>query len=51
MAGGLNEVEASMDTVVYNLLAVDTVLLFEIRIKSRLDVLENGFPAEAMLVY
>lgn len=45
MAGRLNEIEASMDAVVDDLLTVDTVLLFEVSVITRLDVLNDWFPA------
>ena len=37
-----------MDTVVDDLLAVDATLLLEVRIESRLDVVEDGLPATQM---
>ena len=45
MAGRLNEVEASVNTVVGNLLSVHAVLLLEVGVKSRFDVLNDRFPA------
>jgi len=47
---GLDEVQACMDTVVHDLLSVDTVLLLQVRVKTRLDVLHNGSPTESCLV-
>lgn len=41
----LQEVNASMDTVVDNLLTVNSVLLFEIRVEAGFNVLQDGFPA------
>ena len=46
MTGGLDEVEASVNTVVYNLETVDAVLLLQVRVKTRLDVIENGSPTD-----
>lgn len=45
MSCRLDEVQASMDTVIHNFLSVDTTFLFEVGIKTRLDVLDNWFPA------
>lgn len=45
MASGRNEVETSVDAIVDNLLAVHAVLLLEIGIVARLDVLDDGIPA------
>lgn len=47
---GLDEVQACMDAVVYNLLPVDTVLLLQVRVKTRLDVLHNRSPTALCLV-
>jgi hypothetical protein len=41
----LNEVETGMDTIVNNLQAVDTVLLLEVGVETRFNVIENGLPA------
>jgi len=41
----LDKVEASVDTVVDDLLTIDATLLLEVRIESRLDVVEDGLPA------
>jgi hypothetical protein len=40
----LYEVQASMDTVINNLHAIDTVFLLEVRVKTRLYVFDDGFP-------
>lgn len=45
MTGGLNEVQARVNTIVHNFLAIDTAFLFEVSIESRFDVLDDGFPA------
>lgn len=45
MACGLDEVEASMDTVVDDLCSVDTVLLLQVGIEARLDVFDDRLPA------
>jgi hypothetical protein len=42
----LNEVEAGMNTIVHDLLPVDTVLLLQVGVETRLDVLQNGPPTE-----
>ena len=41
----LDEVQASMDTVIHDFLPVDPVLLLEIRVETRLNVLHDGLPA------
>ena len=41
----LDKVEAGVDTVVNDLLAVDATLLLEVRIESRLNIVEDGLPA------
>lgn len=46
MASRLNEVQASMDTVVNDLAPINAILLFQIRVEARLDVLYNGSPTE-----
>lgn len=45
MASGLNEIQACMDTVVDDFGSVHAILLLEIRVEPRLNVLDNGFPA------
>ena len=45
MPSGLKEVQASMHTVIHNLLAVNAVLLLKISIETRFNVLYDGFPA------
>jgi hypothetical protein len=44
MAGGLDEVDASVDAVVDDVRAIDLVLGLQVRIVSLLDVLHNGAP-------
>jgi hypothetical protein len=44
VAGGLNEVDNSVDTVVNNVHAIDLVFSLEVSIESLLDVLNNGVP-------
>jgi NADPH-dependent 7-cyano-7-deazaguanine reductase QueF-like protein len=34
-----------MNTVIYRLLSVDSAFLFQVRVKTRLDIVENGLPA------
>ena len=46
----LDKVEAGVDTVVNDLLAVDATLLLEVRIESRLDIVEDGLPAAGDMV-
>jgi hypothetical protein len=48
VAGGLDEIEAGMDTRVNNLLAVDAALLLEERVEARLDVVQNRPPAASV---
>ena len=44
MTRRLHEVQAGMDTVVDNFLTVDLVLVFQILVESRFDVLNNWSP-------
>lgn len=44
MTGGLDEVEAGVDAIVYDLLTVNTVLLLQVGVKTRLDVVQDGPP-------
>lgn len=44
VAGGLNEEDAGMDAVVYNVDAVDLVFSIEISIKALFDVVDNWTP-------
>ena len=44
VTGGLDEVEAGVNAIVCNLLTVNTVLLLQVRVKTRLDVIEYGPP-------
>lgn len=39
-----------MDTIVGNFLPVNAVLLLQVRVKARFNILNNGFPAETRLV-
>ena len=48
VTGRLDEVETGVNTVVNNFLPVDTVLLLEVRVETRLNVLHDGLPADAM---
>ena len=45
VACGLDKVKAGMDAVINNLLPVDTVFLFEIRVEPRFDTFHYGLPA------
>ena len=45
MTGGLNEVQTGMNTVIKYLLTVDLVLVFQIRVESCFNVLNNRLPA------
>ena len=44
VTGSLNKVEAGMNAVIHNLLTIDAILLLQVRIKARLDVVEDGSP-------
>lgn len=44
VAGGLDEIDASMDTVIHNVHAVDLVLCIEIGVKTLLNVLYDWAP-------
>jgi hypothetical protein len=48
VSGSLDKVEAGVNAVVDDLLTVDAVFLLEIRVVTRLDVLENRPPAIAV---
>lgn len=45
VTGRLNKVDAGVDTVVLELVAVDAVLLLEVVVETRLDVVNDGLPA------
>lgn len=45
VARGLDEVEASVNTVVNNFLPVDAVLLLQVRVETRFNILNNRLPA------
>jgi len=45
MSRRLNEIQTRVDTVVYDLHAVDAIFLLQIRIKPRFNVLYDGLPA------
>ena len=45
MAGWLNEVQTRVNAIIDNLLSVDAVFLFQIRVKSRGNILNDGIPA------
>lgn len=45
MASWLNKVEASMDTVVDQLLSVHAVFLLKVGIEACLDIFDDGLPA------
>lgn len=45
VAGGLDKVDAGMDSVVRDFLAVELVLLREVRVEAGLDVIEDRLPA------
>jgi hypothetical protein len=44
VASWLNEVQTGMDTVVNNFESVNTILLFQVRVEARFDILHDGFP-------
>ena len=44
MAGGLDEENASMDSVVNDIHAVDLVLSIKVGVEARLNVLDNSPP-------
>jgi hypothetical protein len=48
VAGGGNEIKASIDTGIGDLATVHSVLLFKICVKSTFDRLQDGFPAKAV---
>ena len=50
VTSGLYEVQTSMYTIVYNLLSVDAVFLFQVRVKARLNIVNDRLPAESWIV-
>ena len=48
MSCWLNEVETRVDAVVGDFLPIHSILLLEIRVKARLNVLHYRFPAESI---
>lgn len=44
MASGLNEVQASVNTVIDDFSPVDAILLFEIGVKAGFNVFNNRLP-------
>jgi hypothetical protein len=42
----LDEVQTRMDTIIHEFLPVDTVFLFEIRVETGFNVLNDRFPAK-----
>jgi hypothetical protein len=44
VSGGLNKVDARMDAIINDVGPVGFILGLEVRIKSRLDALQNGLP-------
>ena len=44
VAGGLDEEDAGMDAVIYDVHAVDLILRIEISIVTLFDVIDNGSP-------
>jgi len=49
MAGGLDEVDASVNTVIDQLCSVHPVLLLEVRVEPGLDVVNDRLPAARQL--
>lgn len=45
MTSRLDEVQACMDAIVHDFLSVDAVFLFQIRVETGFNVLDNRFPA------
>ena len=45
MTSGLDEVQASIDTVIHDFLPVDPVLLLQVRVETRFNVLDDRLPA------
>jgi hypothetical protein len=41
----LDEVQAGMDAIIQDLLPVDAVFLFQVRVETGFNVLDNRFPA------
>lgn len=50
MTSGLDEVEAGMYPVVDDLLTVNTIFLFQVRIKTGLDIFDNRSPTTEDIV-
>jgi len=49
MAGGLDKVDASVNTVINQLEPVDPIFLFEVGVESSIDIFHNWFPAACQL--
>jgi hypothetical protein len=45
MSGGLDKVEAGVHSIVDELSTIDSVLLLEVGIKARLDIVDDWLPA------
>jgi hypothetical protein len=45
MTGGLDEVKTRVNAIVNDFLPVDTIFLFQVRIKPSVNIFDNGFPA------
>ncbi|CAG8770674.1 14652_t:CDS:1, partial [Acaulospora colombiana] len=45
MTGGLKEIDAGVDAVIHNFLAVHPVLLLQVGIEAGFDIVENWLPA------
>ena len=44
VTGRLDEIQTSMNSVVYDFLPIDAVLLFQIRVEPRLNVIHDRLP-------
>jgi len=45
MTSRLDEVQAGMNAIIHDLLPVDAVFLFQVRVETGFNVLDNRFPA------
>lgn len=50
MTSGLNKVNASMDAIINETTTIDSVLLFQVGIKTGFNAIQNWFPAIIILL-
>lgn len=50
MTGGLDKVDTSVNTVIYEFEPVDPIFLLEVSVESSIDIVHNWFPAICQLL-